>query len=105
MGGAAVVSLRRSNREAAGLDGNETMSVTLALDTSERTIAAPKELAKALRARGVWKAWTELSFTHQREHVEAIEQAKRPETRTRRIAAAVEMVAARPPKKTSRARR
>ena len=37
-------------------------------------------------------AWRALSSTHQREHVEAIEQAKKPETRTRRIERALEMV-------------
>jgi uncharacterized protein YdeI (YjbR/CyaY-like superfamily) len=36
--------------------------------------------------------WRELSYTHQREHVEAIEEAKKPETRARRIAAAVDML-------------
>jgi uncharacterized protein YdeI (YjbR/CyaY-like superfamily) len=34
-------------------------------------------------------AWKALSFTHQREHVEAIEEAKKPETRVRRIEKAV----------------
>ncbi|MBP1636138.1 MAG: Bacteriocin-protection, YdeI or OmpD-Associated, partial [Acidobacteria bacterium] len=41
----------------------------------------------------------ELSYTHQREHVEAIEQAKAPETRARRMARTVEDVRARAPKK------
>jgi uncharacterized protein YdeI (YjbR/CyaY-like superfamily) len=35
-----------------------------------------------------------LSYTHQREHVEAIEGAKKPETRQRRIDAAVRMLLA-----------
>jgi uncharacterized protein YdeI (YjbR/CyaY-like superfamily) len=39
-----------------------------------------------------------LSFSHQREHVEAIVGAKKPETRARRIASAVRMIAARPPR-------
>jgi uncharacterized protein YdeI (YjbR/CyaY-like superfamily) len=39
-------------------------------------------------------AFDKLSFTHQREYVEWVEEAKRPETRERRIAATVERVAA-----------
>ena len=51
---------------------------------------------KALKAvPGAWDRWCELSFTHQREHAEAVEGAKKPETRARRIANAVEMVRAR----------
>lgn len=43
-------------------------------------------------AAGIVDRWKALSYTHQREHVEAIEEAKKPETRARRIAAAVAMV-------------
>jgi Bacteriocin-protection, YdeI or OmpD-Associated len=46
-----------------------------------------------------WERWQELSFTHQREYVEAIEEAKKPETRVRRIENAVRTIAAQPPKK------
>ena len=97
MGGTVFVPLRRSNREAAGLEGGETMTVELELDTSPREVAPPADLVAALRAAPpAWERWRELSFTHQREHVEAIEGAKRPETRTRRIANAVAMLRGRP---------
>ena len=50
----------------------------------------PADLVKALKATPpAWTNWQALSFSHQREHVEAIEEAKKPETRARRIAAAV----------------
>jgi hypothetical protein len=95
MGGPMFIPLRRSHREAAGVEGAETLTVTLALDTAPRTVAAPADLARALKAApGAPEAWKALSYTHQREHVEAIEGAKKPETRTRRIAAALAMVRA-----------
>lgn len=97
MGNGPCLPLRRSNREAAGLEGGETVPVTLTLDTEPRVVDVPRDLEKALRAAPpAWERWGELSFTHQREHVEAVEGAKKPETRARRIAAAVEMVGARP---------
>lgn len=97
MGEGPCVPLRRSNREAAGLEGGETLKVTLELDEEKREVVPPKDLVKALNATaGAWEHWRELSFTHQREHVEAIEGAKKPETRERRIAAAVAMVVAKP---------
>ena len=56
----------------------------------------PADLVKAIKAvPGAWDRWRELSFTHQREHAEAVEGAKKPETRSRRIAKAVAMVRAR----------
>lgn len=93
MGGTVCVPLRRSNREAAGLEGGETVTVELELDSSPREVAPPADLVAALRAAPpAWERWRQLSFTHQREHVEAIEGAKRPETRARRIANAVAML-------------
>ncbi len=97
MGGTVCVPLRRSNREAAGLEGGETLTVELELDTAKRVVSPPRDLTAALRAAPpAWERWRDLSFTHQREHVEAIEGAKRPETRARRIASAVAMLRGRP---------
>lgn len=92
MGGPPCIPLRRSNREAAKLEGHETLDVRLDLDEEPRVVEAPADLVKALKAASAWERWSDLSFTHQREHVEAIETAKKPETRTRRIDKAVQMV-------------
>lgn len=92
MGGPPLIPLRRSNQEAAGLDGIETLDVRLDLDTEPRVVKPPADLVKALKAASVWDRWQDLSYSHQREHVEAIEGAKKPETRTRRIERAVQMV-------------
>jgi hypothetical protein len=93
MGGPPCVPLRKSHREAAGLHGNETMTVRLDLDTEKREVTPPTDFLRALKAvPGAVDRWRGLSYTHQREHVEAIEAAKKPETRVRRIAAAIAMI-------------
>lgn len=97
MGGPICVGLTKANRAAAGVEGGERVDVTVALDTAPRTVTAPGDLTRALKAAGALDAWKALSYTHQREHVEAIEDAKKPETRTRRIEAAVAMVSAKKP--------
>ena len=90
MGNGACLPLRRSHREAAGLDGTETLTVTLTPDTTDRIVTPPADLVRALKAvSDGWKKWQGLSYTHQREHVEAIVEAKKPETRARRISRAV----------------
>ena len=100
MGGTVFIPLRKSNREAARLEGTETLEVRLDIDTDKREIDPPPDLAEALEsAPPAWERWQELSYSHQREYVEALEGAKRPETRTRRLDATVRSIAARPPKK------
>ena len=91
MGGEVFIPLRASHRAAAGLNGDETLRVKLELDTEKREVTPPADLMKALkRSKAIWEKWKTLSFTHQREHAEAVEQAKSPETRARRVAKAVE---------------
>src|SRR5262245_17880724 len=68
MGGPACIPLRKSNREAAGLDGGETLDVRLDLDTDVREVKPPADLVKALKAApGAWDGWRKLSYSHQRE--------------------------------------
>ena len=86
MGGPPCIPLRKSNREAAGLEGGETIDVRLELDLDKREVKPPRDFVKALKAAPpAWERWRSLSYSHQREYVDAIEQAKKPETRTRRI--------------------
>src|SRR5438105_10505797 len=59
--GGFCLPLRRSNREAAGLEGGETLNVTLELDTEKREIEPPPDLVKALKAKKpAWDRWREL---------------------------------------------
>jgi hypothetical protein len=90
MGGPPFIPLRKSNRESAGLEGGEAVDVTLVLDTEKRIATPPADFVRALKAAPpAWDRWQELSYTHQREHVEAIQQAKKVETRARRLARSV----------------
>ena len=72
------------------------MAVEIGRDDAPRAVAVPADLAAALAAeRGVRAAFDAMSFTHRREWAEAVEGAKRPETRARRIAQAVDAARAR----------
>jgi len=106
MGGPPCIPLRRSNRETAGLEGGETLEVRLDLDVDPREVKPPPDFVKALKAaRPAWHRWLDLSYSHQREYAEAIEGAKKPETRARRIDAAVRAIRARPDRKRQPLRR
>src|SRR5438046_577615 len=93
MGGSPCVPLRKSNREAAGLEGGETIDVRLDLDTEKREITIPADFVAALKATPrAWETWRGLSYTSQREYVEGIQGGKKPETRARRIETAVRVI-------------
>lgn len=86
MKGLTFIPLRKSNRDAAGVEPGQTVTVTLTLDDEPRTVTPPDDLIKAMRkAKGAKAAWNALSYSHQREWAESIESAKKPETRQRRI--------------------
>lgn len=93
-GGVGHVVVNRAAKQATGLDAPDRVRVTMVLDTEPRRVDAPDDLRAALRADPARAAFAKLSFTHGREYVELVEEAKRPETRARRIAATVERVSA-----------
>jgi hypothetical protein len=92
--GRYFIPLAKEHRDAAGVKANDKVEVTLELDTALREVDVPKDFASALRKAGLTKDFAALAFTHRKEHVRAIEEAKAPETRLRRIQKAVAMVAA-----------
>jgi len=94
MGNRHCIPLRKSNREAAGLRGTEKLAVTIELDTEVREVTPPADLERALRTNPAsFSAWKRLSYTHRREHVEALENAKKPETRARRLSNTLRLLA------------
>jgi hypothetical protein len=80
--------INKEMREAGLVPGHD-YTVDLSLDTAERTVEVPADFAKALRAAGVRKDFDALSYSRRREQVRVIEEAKKPETRQRRIDAAI----------------
>ncbi len=94
MGGKYMLPLAKEHRDAAGVKGGDKVEVQLELDTAPRVVDVPKDLAAALKKAGVRAAFDALAFTHRKEHVRAIEEAKAPETRARRIEKAVAMMLA-----------
>ncbi len=91
MGGRYLIALAAAHREKAGVAGGDRVRVTVELDTADRTVEVPKDFAAAMRkTAGTRAAFDALSYTHRKEHVRAIEDAKKPETRARRIAKAID---------------
>jgi hypothetical protein len=88
-GGRYYLPVRRELREAAKLAAGKRAKVTLELDTAPRTVTLPRDLSSALTRGGARDAFKAMSFSHQREHVNWLAEAKRPDTRETRIARVV----------------
>ena len=84
-GGRYYLPVRRERREAAKLEAGKRAKVALELDTAPRTVTPPRDLASALTRSGARDAFKLMSFSHQREHVDWVTNAKRPDTRETRI--------------------
>lgn len=55
------------------------------MDTDERTVDLPDDLAAAVDTAGLRAAWDRQSYTNRKEFVRGVTEAKKPETRERRI--------------------
>jgi bifunctional DNA-binding transcriptional regulator/antitoxin component of YhaV-PrlF toxin-antitoxin module len=93
MGGKYMLGIPKAFREKATISAGDHIVITLELDTTPRTVDVPADLAKTIKKAGMSAAWNKLSYTHRKEYVRAVEEAKRPETRTKRIEKALEMLA------------
>jgi bifunctional DNA-binding transcriptional regulator/antitoxin component of YhaV-PrlF toxin-antitoxin module len=89
------VGFNKEVRERAGIEIGDEVSVELERDDEPREVDVPPELERALaassKARTVFEG---LPYTHRREYAEWIGEGKRPETRERRAARAVELLEA-----------
>jgi hypothetical protein len=92
-GGVYMLPLSGENRTAAGVAAGDEVDVDVELDDQPREVPVPDDLAAALAEDDAARAEFErLPYSHRQRHVLAIEGAKAPETRARRVAKAVEML-------------
>jgi len=86
MGGCYMLGIPKAFREAAGIKAGDNIVVTLEKDTQERNVVIPADLARELKKdKALRTAWDNLSFTIRKENARDLEDAKKPETRARRL--------------------
>ena len=94
MGGAChLLPVLKQIRQQSGKSIGDEIEVTVEEDSQPRQVVVPIDLQQALEANpDVQAFFARLSYTHQKEYVQWIEEAKRPQTRQARIAKAIEML-------------
>ncbi len=91
MGGRFLIGLSAENRTAAGVAAGDQIDVEIEPDAEPRQVDVPADLAEALEHDHTARAHFDgLSYTHRKEWVRWIEEAKKAETRATRLAKTVE---------------
>jgi hypothetical protein len=85
MGGVSLIPLSKAHRDAAGVNGGDTVVVTLTLDEQPRIVEVPEKLETALKKVNLWEIFEALSYSQRKEFARQIDDAKADETRERRI--------------------
>lgn len=86
MDGRNCIGLSKAARASLGVEIGDDVEATIELDAAERTVEVPPELAAALDAEpDARAAFDALSYTLRKEHARSVADAKKPETRDRRI--------------------
>lgn len=87
MGGERVIGLSKAARAELGVEAGDTVTVTITADEAERTVEVPADLAAALAADPAARAaFDRLSYTRRKEIARSLTEAKKAETRERRLA-------------------
>ncbi|MBC7879213.1 MAG: DUF1905 domain-containing protein [Anaerolineales bacterium] len=88
-----LLIILKSIREQIGKTFGDKVKITVELDTEPRVIEVPKDLLKEFKKdKDANEFFDKLAYTHRREYVMWIEEAKRDETRQNRIAKTIEML-------------
>ncbi len=89
MGGCNLIGLSKAARKDLQVEIGDTVDAVIELDEAERTVDLPDDLAAALQSAGRREAFDALSYTSRKEAARGVAEAKRAETRERRIAAVI----------------
>ena len=94
MGGDFLLPLNREHRSGAGLVAGEVVEVAIERDDAPRVVEVPEDLAAALAAEpAAQQAFHDLDGRNRYAVLHRVATAATPQTRARRIAAAVQMLA------------
>ncbi len=88
-----MLLVRKEIREKLGKKPGDTIRVVVEVDTKPRQAEVPADLQDALQKNVTAKEnFDGFSLSHKNEYIRWIEEAKRPETRAKRISQSLEML-------------
>ena len=87
-----VLGVLKSIREHIRKQPGDTVDVEISKDEAVRTVEIPADFRNVLKKETLLAVFEKLSYTHRKEYCRWITEAKKEETRLRRLEKAVEML-------------
>jgi len=87
-----VLGMPRAIRDQTAKGAGDTVEVVVWKDEAVRTIEVPVQFEKLMKKEGLLPVFQKLSYTHRKEYCRWITDAKKEETRLRRLEKAIELL-------------
>jgi hypothetical protein len=87
-----LIGVSKAIRDQIGKKPGDTLEVVVWKDEAERVIEIPPELRTVLEREDLLPFFEKLSYTHRKEYCRWIIDARKPDTRSRRLEKAVELL-------------
>jgi hypothetical protein len=89
--GCHYMVINKAMREATGKGAGDTITIELDVDDGPREVAVPVDIQQALhKDKKAMELYAALAYSHRKRYIEWVEDAKKPETRAKRIARLME---------------
>jgi bifunctional DNA-binding transcriptional regulator/antitoxin component of YhaV-PrlF toxin-antitoxin module len=87
-----MLGVPKAIREQTGKAPGDTMEIVVWKDEEVRTVLVPARFERLMKKEGLLPAFEQLSYTHRKEYCRWITEAKKEETRLKRLGKAIEML-------------
>jgi hypothetical protein len=87
-----VLGVAKAIREQIGKGPGDTIEVVVWKDKEVRTVEVPAQFENLMKKEGLLSVFEKLSYTHRKEYCRWITEAKKQETRMKRLEKAIEML-------------
>jgi uncharacterized protein YdeI (YjbR/CyaY-like superfamily) len=87
-----MLGMLKAIREQTGKGPGDTIEVVVWKDEEIRTVEAPAQFENFMKKEGLLPVFKKLSYTHRKEDCRWISEAKKQETRLKRLEKAIEML-------------
>jgi uncharacterized protein YdeI (YjbR/CyaY-like superfamily) len=87
-----MLGMLKAIREQTGKGPGDTIDVVVWKDEEVRTVEVPAQFEKLIKKEGLLPVFKKLSYTHRKEYCRWITEAKKEETRSKRLEKEIEML-------------
>jgi len=87
-----MLGVSKAIREQTGKGPGDTIEAVVWKDEDVRTVEVPAQFEKLIKEEGLLTVFKKLSYTHRKEYCRWITEAKKDETRSKRLGKAIEML-------------